>query len=136
MAPMAFQTLSELFPKYLESQAYRVIIEPIDRLLTIKWDHIFFTGSQKTGRIIAETAARLQTGVSTELEVKSPLYIDAENANMSLAAKRVLWGKQLNEGQVSRWVVIERGLNLLWMWHRYQLPRNMSSSLGLIKISL
>lgn len=69
-----------------------------DELLSYKYDHIFFTGSSKVGRIIMEKASKNLSKVSLELGGKSPCIVD-ESANLKFAAKRIIWGKLLNSGQ-------------------------------------
>lgn len=67
-------------------------------LLTHKFDHIFFTGSPRVGKIIMQEAAKNLIPVTLELGGKSPCIID-ENTNIKLAAKRIAWGKLINAGQ-------------------------------------
>jgi aldehyde dehydrogenase (NAD+) len=68
------------------------------QLLAQKWDYIFFTGSTKVGKIVAETAAKQLTPVTLELGGKSPCIID-DSVNLKLIARRLVWGKLLNGGQ-------------------------------------
>lgn len=67
-------------------------------LLNEPFDHIFFTGSVSVGKSIMEKAAQTLTPVTLELGGKSPVIVD-EDANIELAAKRIVWGKYLNAGQ-------------------------------------
>ena len=67
-------------------------------LLAERWDLIFFTGSPSLGKMVMEAAAKTLTPVVLELGGKSPCIID-KDANLSIAAKRVAWGKALNAGQ-------------------------------------
>lgn len=53
-------------------------------------------------RIIAKAAAEHLTPVTLELGGKSPVVIDPNTTNLKIAAKRVLFGKTLNAGQVRR----------------------------------
>ena len=69
-----------------------------EELLQKKWDYIFFTGSTKVGKIIAEIAAKNLTPVTLELGGKNPCIVD-DTAHLQLAAKRIVWGKLLNAGQ-------------------------------------
>lgn len=69
-----------------------------DELLSYKYDHIFFTGSQKVGKIIMKKASENLTKVTLELGGKSPCIVD-ESSNLKFAAKRIIWGKLLNSGQ-------------------------------------
>jgi aldehyde dehydrogenase (NAD+) len=67
-------------------------------LLEKRWDFIFFTGSVPVGKIVAQAAAKHLTPVTLELGGKNPCIID-ENANLEIAAKRIVWGKFVNAGQ-------------------------------------
>jgi aldehyde dehydrogenase (NAD+) len=67
-------------------------------LLEQRWDMIFFTGSPALGRTVMSAAARNLTQVVLELGGKSPCIID-RTANITLAARRIAWGKTLNSGQ-------------------------------------
>lgn len=69
-----------------------------EALLEERWDHIFFTGSQRTGRKVMEAAARNLTPVTLELGGKSPCIVDS-TADLGVAARRIAWGKWLNCGQ-------------------------------------
>jgi aldehyde dehydrogenase (NAD+) len=62
-------------------------------------DYVFFTGSPKVGRTIMERAARHLVPVTLELGGKSPTIVD-RSANLSLAARRIAWGKLCNAGQI------------------------------------
>jgi len=67
-------------------------------LLAEKYDYIFFTGGTYVGKIIAAAAAKNLTPVTLELGGKSPCIVDG-TMNMKLAARRIIWGKLLNNGQ-------------------------------------
>jgi len=67
-------------------------------LLELPFDHIFFTGSPAVGKIVMAAAARHLSSVTLELGGKSPAVIDA-SADVAKAAKNVMWGKFLNNGQ-------------------------------------
>ena len=67
-------------------------------LLNQKFDYIFFTGSQAVGKVVMEKASEHLTPVTLELGGKSPCIID-DTANLSIAARRIAFGKYLNCGQ-------------------------------------
>ncbi|HEY5822955.1 MAG TPA: aldehyde dehydrogenase family protein, partial [Cyclobacteriaceae bacterium] len=67
-------------------------------LLSLPFDHIFFTGSPGIGKVVMKAAAENLTSVTLELGGKSPTIID-ETANLNDAAKRVAFGKFFNNGQ-------------------------------------
>ena len=68
------------------------------RLLALPWDHIFFTGSTRVGRIVAHAAAEHLARCTLELGGKSPVIV-TESADLDVAAKRIVWGKFVNAGQ-------------------------------------
>lgn len=73
-------------------------VEETTELLKQPFDHIFFTGSVAVGKIVMEAAAKQLIPVTLELGGKSPAIVDRD-ANLTLAAKRILWGKFTNAGQ-------------------------------------
>ena len=68
-------------------------------LLSLPFDHIFFTGSPTVGKIVMEAAAKNLASVTLELGGKSPTIVD-ETASIKDAATKISWGKWLNAGQV------------------------------------
>ncbi len=72
--------------------------EVTNALLEERFDHIFFTGSPRVGRIVMAAAAKHLTKVTLELGGKSPTIIH-KDANLKVAARRTLAGKMLNVGQ-------------------------------------
>ena len=62
-------------------------------------DHIFYTGNGRVGRIVSTAAAKHLTPLTLELGGKCPVIVDS-TADISLAAKRILWGKMNNAGQI------------------------------------
>ena len=50
------------------------------------------------GKVVMEAAAKHLTPVTLELGGKSPCIIDAD-ANLRIAARRIIWGKTINSGQ-------------------------------------
>ena len=67
-------------------------------LLDADFDYIFFTGSQAVGKEVMRHAAEHLTPVTLELGGKSPCIV-APDADLKLAAKRIVFGKYLNCGQ-------------------------------------
>jgi len=55
--PASEQLLVDLLPRYVDSKAVRVVtgaIPEMQALLALEWDMIFFTGSERVGKIIME----------------------------------------------------------------------------------
>ncbi|MBI3542459.1 MAG: aldehyde dehydrogenase family protein [Deltaproteobacteria bacterium] len=68
------------------------------RLLAEPFDHIFFTGSPRVGKIVMEAAAKHLSSVTLELGGKSPAILDS-SADLRKAADRLVVGKFINAGQ-------------------------------------
>ncbi|MBC6365564.1 aldehyde dehydrogenase family protein [Algoriphagus sp. AK58] len=91
------QMVSEIF----EPQEVAVCLgetEVASELLTLPFDHIFFTGSPAVGKIVMKAAAQHLSSVTLELGGKSPVIIDS-SADLKDAAQKIIWGKFVNCGQ-------------------------------------
>lgn len=67
-------------------------------LLQKKFDHIFFTGSPRVGKLVMKAAAEHLTSITLELGGKSPVIVD-ESADLDETARKLAWGKFVNGGQ-------------------------------------
>ncbi|KAF7371198.1 Aldehyde dehydrogenase [Mycena sanguinolenta] len=102
IAPNYSALLAELAPKYLDSNAFRIVLGGVPettKLLELQWDHICYTGNSRVARIIATAAAKYLTPTTLELGGKCPVILDPAT-DIAIAAKRTLWGKAQNCGQV------------------------------------
>ncbi|WP_031546986.1 aldehyde dehydrogenase [Salinicoccus luteus] len=89
--------ISLVFPeKYIASVEGG--IETNQSLLNLPFNYIFYTGGSHVGKIVMEKAAQHLTPVTLELGGKSPAIV-TKNANLKIAAKRIVWGKFINAGQ-------------------------------------
>jgi len=115
LAPATSELLAKLVPGRLDPDAVAVVEGGVDEtteLLRHPFDHIFFTGSTRVGRIVMEAAARHLTPVTLELGGKSPTIIAAD-ADIGVAARRVAWAKIVNAGQTCiapDYVLVERAV--------------------------
>jgi len=101
LTPKTSEIIEKIISKVFIKKDVNVIeggIEVSQKLLSERWDYIFFTGSIAVGKIVAKAAAENLTPVTLELGGKNPCVID-ETANLKLAAKRIVWGKFMNAGQ-------------------------------------
>ncbi|MBN1334395.1 MAG: aldehyde dehydrogenase family protein [Deltaproteobacteria bacterium] len=89
--------LAGLFPPE-EVAVFQGGHEVADALLDLPFDHVFFTGSARTGRKVMVAAARHLASVTLELGGKSPALVD-RSADVAKSAERILWGKCFNAGQ-------------------------------------
>jgi aldehyde dehydrogenase (NAD+) len=67
-------------------------------LLKLPFNHIFFTGSPRVGKIVMEAASKQLTPVTLELGGKSPCFVD-KHIDIEVTARRLMWGKCYNAGQ-------------------------------------
>jgi aldehyde dehydrogenase (NAD+) len=72
--------------------------EVAQALLDLPFDHVFFTGSTRVGRLVMAAAAKHLAGVTLELGGKSPAVV-TPTADLATAARRIAWAKWLNAGQ-------------------------------------
>lgn len=100
-APNTSRLLAELISDTFPPEYIAVIeggVEVAQELLQCKFDHIFFTGGTRVGKIVMEAAAKHLTPVTLELGGKSPCIVDNE-VQLLETAKRITWGKFINAGQ-------------------------------------
>jgi beta-apo-4'-carotenal oxygenase len=113
VAPATAMVIKKIVEEYLDPNAYSVVngaVPETTALLNEKWDKIFYTGSAGVGTIIAKKAAETLTPVCLELGGRNPAFI-TNKADPRLAARRLLWGKLLNAGQVcmsENYVMVEK----------------------------
>ena len=101
LTPNTSSLLAEIIPEYMDSDAIKVIeggVNVASNLLEQRFDHIFFTGSPRVGKIVMTAAAKHLTPVTLELGGKSPCIVN-NDADLRIAAKRIVWGKFINAGQ-------------------------------------
>jgi beta-apo-4'-carotenal oxygenase len=101
-APNSAVVIQQIVEASLDPSCYTVVqggVPETQALLAERWDKIFFTGGATVGRIVAKAAAPHLTPVVLELGGINPAII-TKNANPKLVARRLLWGKLLNAGQV------------------------------------
>jgi len=101
LAPATSAVFAKLVPEYLDARAVAVVegaVPETTALLEQRFDHIFYTGGSRVGRIVAEAAAKHLTPITLELGGKSPVYVD-DSVDLEAAARRIAWGKYFNAGQ-------------------------------------
>jgi len=101
LAPATSAVLVELCARYLDPATISVVGGGVDEssaLLEQRFDHIFFTGGTRVGKIVMRAAAEHLTPVTLELGGKSPAIVAAD-ADVEVTARRIAWGKFVNSGQ-------------------------------------
>jgi len=101
LTPNTASTIQKIISEVFEKNHVEVIeggVEITQELLSQRWNYIFFTGSVAVGKIVAKAAAEHLTPTTLELGGKNPCIVD-ENCDVTLTAKRIVWGKFINAGQ-------------------------------------
>lgn len=99
--PTVSHVLTEMIQRTYPAQYISIVEghrEVNEELLEQRWDIIFFTGSPALGRVVMQAAAKNLTPCILELGGKSPCIVDKE-ADIKMAARRIAWGKLINNGQ-------------------------------------
>jgi aldehyde dehydrogenase (NAD+) len=100
-APQTAALIARLMPLAFPPEVVQVVLGDgavAAQLLEQRFDHIFFTGGSRVGRLVMAAAAKHLTPVTLELGGKSPAIVLGD-ANLAVTARRLVWGKGLNAGQ-------------------------------------
>jgi aldehyde dehydrogenase (NAD+) len=101
LTPNTAQLIYKLVNDIFEEQEIAVRLgdaQVAKALLTLPFDHIFFTGSPIVGREVMRAAAEHLTSVTLELGGINPVIVD-ETADIRDTAEKLIWGKFINCGQ-------------------------------------
>jgi len=99
--PATSKLIKKLSSKYFHKEVLFTVegdYKQSIKLIEQNFDHIFFTGSTETGKSIMNLASKNLTPLTLELSGTNPVII-FKNANLEVAAKRIVWGKFFNSGQ-------------------------------------
>lgn len=98
-AALVEKMISDFFPpeyiKVINGEGDVVVPEMMN---AFRFDHVFYTGGTGVGKIIYGMTAQKLIPVTLELGGKSPAVVD-EDADITIAAKRIVLGKFVNAGQ-------------------------------------
>ncbi len=100
-APATAEIIQKIISEVFPAEQATVCIggtETSRALLKEHFDYIFYTGGTEGGKAVARAAAENLTPITLELGGKSPCIVD-KDANLTLTARRIAWGKFLNAGQ-------------------------------------
>ena len=115
LAPNTANLLATIVPRYMAHNACQVVtggVAETTELLQQKFDHIFYTGGERVGKIVMRAAADHLTPVTLELGGKCPCIVD-NTANLPVSAARIVWSKWMNAGQTCvapDYVIVEKSL--------------------------
>jgi aldehyde dehydrogenase (NAD+) len=96
-ARVAAKIIGEVFPEN-EVAVFEGDVSVAEALLELPFNHIFFTGSTRVGKIVMAAAAKHLASVTLELGGKSPVIID-EGADVGAIGAALAGAKQFNGGQ-------------------------------------
>ncbi len=102
VAPRSAEALRDLLEEAFEPGLVTVVLgdaEEASGLSLQAFDFVFFTGGEAVGRKVAEAAGRNLAPCVLELGGKNPCIVMAD-APLEMTAKRIVWGKLLNAGQI------------------------------------
>jgi acyl-CoA reductase-like NAD-dependent aldehyde dehydrogenase len=103
LASATSDLMHRLVTEYFRPSAFCVVLGGVAEttaLLQESWGLVFFTGSQRVGKIVAAAAAQTLTPTILELGGKSPCFVDeTAPSDLVAVANRIIWAKTLNAGQ-------------------------------------
>ena len=100
-APATAQLISSLIREAFPPEIVQVVQgdgSTAQALLAERFDHIFFTGGERIGKLVMAAAAQHLTPITLELGGKSPAVV-LRDADLEVTSRRLVWGKCLNAGQ-------------------------------------
>lgn len=101
LSPSVSAEISRMIRETIDPSVVTVVegdAEVSKALLTLPFDHIFFTGSPAVGKLVMKAAAENLSSVTLELGGKSPVIV-TDSAIVRDAAKRIAVVKFVNNGQ-------------------------------------
>jgi aldehyde dehydrogenase (NAD+) len=101
LTPHSSQLIREIVESVFTEDEVLVVeggAEVASELLELPFDHIFYTGGTRVGKIVMKAAASHMASITMELGGKCPSIID-DSADFADAAGKIVWTKFLNCGQ-------------------------------------
>jgi len=96
------EMMAEITPKYFARDEVAIVTggpEVAAAFSSLPFDHLVFTGSTATGRLVMKSAAENLVPVTLELGGKSPVIM-GRSADFAKAGERIALGKMMNAGQI------------------------------------
>jgi aldehyde dehydrogenase (NAD+) len=102
LSPASAALLAELLARHFDPAVVQVVCGDgavaAGLLERERFDHILYTGGERVGRLVMAVAARHLTPITLELGGRNPAIVLAD-ADPTITARRLLWGRCLNAGQ-------------------------------------
>jgi len=102
LAPHSASVLRDVLEGALPREEFAVFeggAEVAQELLALPFNHIYYTGGQRVGRLVMKAAAENFAAVTLEMGGKNPAVVDG-SAPLDNAARKLAWGRVANAGQV------------------------------------
>lgn len=99
--PAFSQLIQEMMAEVFDEKEVAVVLGEADvaaELLGMPFNHFFFTGGEKVGKMVMQGAAKHLAAVTLELGGKSPVILD-RHIDLSRTAQRLAYGKVIMGGQ-------------------------------------
>ncbi len=101
--PAVSRVIGEIISEVFDAQHVSVVQGPGSKVVETlmdggRFDHVFYTGSTRVGRILGERCGRELISCTLELGGKSPAIV-MKDASLKVTADRLVWGKCFNAGQ-------------------------------------
>ena len=139
LCPATARVAAKMIGEAFEEKEVALIEGDVDvaaALLELPFNHIFFTGSTRVGKLVMTAAAKNLATVTLELGGKSPVIVD-ESADVQKIAKDLAAAKQFNGGQACispDYVFIkEQQKDALTEEFQAQVKENLYTEVGQIK---
>jgi coniferyl-aldehyde dehydrogenase len=100
--PVTSELTKKMFEEYFDLAEAAVFTGGADvaaSFSSLALDHLLFTGSTQTGKLVMKSASENLVPVTLELGGKSPVIVD-ESADLKKTATRIMRGKTMNAGQI------------------------------------
>ena len=102
LTPITAKLIKDLCDKSYDEHEFATFLggpEVGEAFTKLHFDHLLYTGSGNIGKHVMQSASQNLVPVTLELGRKSPVVI-GDTADMKVSAKRIMFGKTLNAGQI------------------------------------
>jgi len=102
LTPITAKLIKDLCDKSYDEHEFATFLggpEVGEAFTKLHFDHLLYTGSGNIGKHVMQSASQNLVPVTLELGGKSPVVI-GDTADMKVSAKRIMFGKTLNAGQI------------------------------------
>ena len=102
LTPITASLIKDLCDKAYDENEFATFLggpETGEAFTKLNFDHLLYTGSGSIGKQVMKSASNNLVPVTLELGGKSPVII-GNSADIKVSAKRIMFGKTLNAGQI------------------------------------